>query len=373
MADRVILPTLPDYDVWQGFLRIVNGVYDSKFVTMCRKLLDDTSLSVDWRVNPVEWDIQKLDTDFQEFASRVWSEWAGQLDIHSVDSGQMETMQGFSLELELLEVVDDIYVLTRDGIGFAKNCEESLLKIDEYEGILFTLGAVVNSDSCNLLELLSDFMVFFNQVSIDRYMETEATIEPVLRKRLAIMEKRKLIDSSGDEYEATDSGQKYLKRCHSVNSQNFTFELLQQMQDVFVRRKLAKYLPKMDPNKFEKLIKQLLQKMGYKGVQVTGQTRDGGIDVVADLESGITRIRHVIQAKRQEAPVGIGVVDRLRGSLHRGGAGLQPVGTIITTSNFTKGARDAAVEKNDAPITLIDGETLLDLLVEQGFKVKKGI
>jgi restriction system protein len=58
----------------------------------------------------------------------------------------------------------------------------------------------------------------------------------------------------------------------------------------------------------------------------------------------------------------------LRGSLHRFKA---QKGTIITTGDFGKGAKDAAFEMGAAPITLINGDTLIDLLVQHGIGLKK--
>ena len=58
----------------------------------------------------------------------------------------------------------------------------------------------------------------------------------------------------------------------------------------------------------------------------------------------------------------------LRGSLHRFKA---QKGTIITTGDYGKGAKDAAFEMGAAPITLINGETLIDLLIQHEIGVKK--
>ena len=58
----------------------------------------------------------------------------------------------------------------------------------------------------------------------------------------------------------------------------------------------------------------------------------------------------------------------LWGSLHRFKA---QKGTIITTGDYGKGAKDAAFEMGAAPITLINGETLIDLLVQHEIGVKK--
>ena len=59
---------------------------------------------------------------------------------------------------------------------------------------------------------------------------------------------------------------------------------------------------------------------------------------------------------------------QLRGSLHRFDA---VRGTIICTSGFSKGTRTAAFERGAAPITLIDGETLIQLLIDHGIGVSK--
>jgi restriction system protein len=46
-------------------------------------------------------------------------------------------------------------------------------------------------------------------------------------------------------------------------------------------------------------------------------------------------------------------------------------GTIITTARFSKGTREAAFEPGAAPITIIDGEKLLELLTGHGIAVRK--
>ncbi len=117
----------------------------------------------------------------------------------------------------------------------------------------------------------------------------------------------------------------------------------------------------MDPYQFEHLIKLLLEEMNYDSVQVTSASNDKGVDVTAEFEMGITKVNEVVQVKRLKSNVQRPVLDSLRGSLHRFDA---VRGTIITTSGFSRGAREAALERGAAPITLIDGERLLDLLIE---------
>ena len=108
--------------------------------------------------------------------------------------------------------------------------------------------------------------------------------------------------------------------------------------------------------------------MGYEDVQVTEPSNDKGVDVKAVGQFGITTINEVIQVKRHRANVQRPVLDMLRGSLHRFTA---QKGTIITTGDYGKGAKDAAFEMGAAPITLINGDTFIDLLVQHEIGVKK--
>ena len=108
--------------------------------------------------------------------------------------------------------------------------------------------------------------------------------------------------------------------------------------------------------------------MGYDDVEVTAASNDKGVDVVADIELGISRVREVIQVKRHKGNVGRPILDLLRGSLYRFDA---VRGTVITSGGFAKGAKNAAFAKGAAPITLIDGERLLDLLIEHDIGIRR--
>jgi restriction system protein len=117
------------------------------------------------------------------------------------------------------------------------------------------------------------------------------------------------------------------------------------------------------------LIKDLLAAMGYEDIQVTAATNDKGVDVTAVSQQGITTVKEVIQVKRfTKGNVTRPVLDSLRGGLHRFDA-FQ--GSIITLSDLAKGAKDAAYEKGAAPITLINGEKLIDLLIENKLILKR--
>jgi len=127
-----------------------------------------------------------------------------------------------------------------------------------------------------------------------------------------------------------------------------------------VKKKLRRLLSELDPQAFEVLAGELLIALGFEDVNVTKYSADGGIDVVADLVvGGITKVRTAIQVKRWSKNVPGRIVRELRGAL-----GPHEQGLIITLSGFTSDARVEAAAENRTPISLVDGERLLDLLME---------
>ena len=134
-----------------------------------------------------------------------------------------------------------------------------------------------------------------------------------------------------------------------------------------VMAKMLKRLHAISPLEFENLVRALLEAMDFVDTTVTPASGDGGIDVrgtwrVAD---GI-EIRMAIQAKRWKANVQAPVVQAVRGSLTGSERGM-----IITTSDFSKGAREEADDSRKAStISLVNGEQLVKLLVKYGVGVK---
>ena len=102
----------------------------------------------------------------------------------------------------------------------------------------------------------------------------------------------------------------------------------------------------MDPFALEHLIKLLLEEMDYQNVEVTSRSSDGEVDVVADIEVGITSIREVVQTKRHRTRDTANGLNALRGSLYRFDA---VRGTIVTTSSFSKGTLNAAFATGAPP------------------------
>ncbi len=122
-------------------------------------------------------------------------------------------------------------------------------------------------------------------------------------------------------------------------------------------------------NFFEKLVVELLVKMGYGGTlkeagQVLGKSGDGGIDgIIKEDKLGLDVI--YIQAKRWENVVGRPEIQKFAGALLGQKA---KKGIFITTSWFTNEALDF-VKNLDSKIVLIDGEMLTDLMIEYNLGV----
>lgn len=135
-----------------------------------------------------------------------------------------------------------------------------------------------------------------------------------------------------------------------------------------VKGRLLDWLLDMEPSEFEQLAGRLLGAMGYENIEVTQRSGDGGVDVLAEIEVGVLRLRTAVQVKRFRANVQRPVVSQLRGDMVLWGV---DQGMIITTAGFSEGAKEAARVRNAPTISLIDGERLTDLLIEHSIGVRK--
>lgn len=136
-----------------------------------------------------------------------------------------------------------------------------------------------------------------------------------------------------------------------------------------VRQNLRKYLLEMPPQKFEELIRSLLEEMGFDEAETTAYSNDKGVDVRGVLRTNpLSTVKVAIQAKRWKNNVGSGVVRDLRGSLKVADA---EQGLIITPSDFTPEAKAEAQSIGKTPIALISGAELVDLLIKYQVGIKQ--
>lgn len=115
-----------------------------------------------------------------------------------------------------------------------------------------------------------------------------------------------------------------------------------------------------DPGFFEKLVVDLLVKMGYGQGEQTRITNDGGIDgIIATDALGFDPI--YVQAKRYSAEKHVGRPE-LQG--FAGALGSISRGVFITTSSFAQSAVDWARHYPHATLVLIDGKRLTELMIQ---------
>jgi len=123
------------------------------------------------------------------------------------------------------------------------------------------------------------------------------------------------------------------------------------------------------PSFFEQVVVDLMLAMGYGGSRkeagkATQLTNDDGIDgIIKEDKLGLDVI--YLQAKRWSNTVHRPEIDKFIGALTRQRA---RKGVFITTSDFSMGARDAALGL-DIKVVLIDGVELARLMVEHNLGV----
>lgn len=368
---RVKVSHFPTYSELRLILPIWNG-RDRAQITGLRSAIMSLSGTlqnpVDW-TNPERWISERLEGENRELAEAIWRGSDRRVNPRHVYGHWL-----LSRTYQLLEEDSGGKVLLTDaGENFiCRPLGEVEKQIDEGEGLLKLLSIVAEKGGGRRGDFVPDWSDYLKRYSQFR---TDSTIKDTLWRRLYNLADRQLLIKKGTTYSITDAGLNYLKDSggdEELDGGGTVQEILTLVkeQKASVRSSIQEILSTMAPTAFEYLIKQLLEAMNYQNVEVTSPTNDKGVDVVADIELGITSVREVVQVKRQQGNIQRPVLDALRGCLYR----FQAVrGTIITTSDFSKGTVEVAFAPGAPPITLINGEKLLDLLIEYGIGVKRKV
>ena len=138
-------------------------------------------------------------------------------------------------------------------------------------------------------------------------------------------------------------------------------DIQDEVQELSWQDELLELIKGMPANSFEKLSQRLLRELGFKNVEVTGRSGDGGIDGKGILNIGsIITFRVVFQCKRYKGSVSAGAVRDFRGAVQ----GKADKGLLITTGTFTREARAEAHRDGALAIDLFDGSDLASKLKE---------
>ena len=200
------------------------------------------------------------------------------------------------------------------------------------------------------LKVLSNNLIEIDQKFLMKYPKFVEFMETPAKTKARVEPESEIISKQTPE-EALDYSYKRIR-------QDLSQELLVQIKSA-------------SPEFFERLVVELLVKMGYGGTledagAVIGKTGDGGIDgVIKQDRLGLDAI--YIQAKRWEnTTVGRNELRNFVGALQEKGA---TKGVFITTSTFAKNTSDYIDKLGNIKVILIDGELLTELMIDHNVGV----
>lgn len=364
---KVITPLFPAYAQVKAMMKAVSG-YSLKAVrSMINAIFEQTGTPqkpVDWS-EPDLWIAERLHGEDAEIARRIW-----QTDDHILNprhSYGCYLFLNYSL-FDLMEsTADDAWLPTSRGNRFLQDDEETLRWLDDKEGLIQLLELLAGREMSRRADLLPEWQAFLHQHS---KFASDSSAKSTLYSRLYNLIDRQLATREGMSYRITDAGRKWLGAALPTRQTDPRKALLDAVKRYNEQQKevLREQLSTMNPYKFEHLVGQLLEAMGYEQVEVTKASGDKGVDVVGKVQVGITTITEVVQVKRMQNTITRPYIDQLRGALpyHKAIRG-----TLITTGKFAAKCAEAALFPGAAPITLIDGDRLLELLIENNVGIRR--
>jgi len=187
--------------------------------------------------------------------------------------------------------------------------------------------------------------------------------------RQTLIEKGELDSPTRGVWRITDKGRQRLAQTslpEPVPASPTFVELYDDYEAAF-RAQLLERLQDLSPREFEYFARRLLAAYGFVDVEVTQVGKDGGIDGYGRLRLGLATMRAAVQCKKWQGNVGRPEVDKFRGAIQ----GQYEQGVFFTTSDFTPAARNASLRRGAVPIILLNGESIVGLMIEKGLGVER--
>lgn len=357
-------PLFPLYSDLKACMQAWEGESVQLVLDLHNRLMELTGTPqapVDW-TEPDSWIPERLSGDHERLARKLW-----QMSGRRTNPRHVYGAYLLINSANLLAHQNGAYRRTTRTGAFLADDPQLIQELDHSEGLPRILALLAEKASAKRSDLLDDWGNYLAQVS---RITSLSMIKDTLRRRLLNMVERGLVSRDGNRYTISESGRSYLKELGEQSSSNEARALgttpteLDAAAAIATHNKVARTalvgrLMALEPYAFEHFVKELLEAMDYENVQVTKQSGDRGVDVVANFQFGITEIKEVVQVKRSELTVRRPLIDQLRGALPYHGA---IRGTLITLGKFAKGVAESALYPGAAPITLIDGDRLVDLV-----------
>lgn len=351
----------PTYEQACLLLPVFGGLKDSDIKELINAITEQTGTPqnpVDWS-DPDRWIPERLSGSNLELAKTIWEK-----SHFKVNPRHLSGIYWLIIRHKLVANDGGYFSVTQKGNSFIDGNKTVIREMDEIEGVSYLLSLLATKTRAQRKDVLPEWADFLRKNT--RYTSM-SSFKSSLWQRLRNLTSRNLIIREGVYYVITKQGIEYVKDFVDADPGKKVYQSIssfnEKQKDI-----LRKLLEKMDPYRFEHLVRDLLEAMGYEDVIVTGQSGDKGVDVVARIQFGITNITEVVQVKRHKGVIGRIIVDQLRGALpyHKAIRG-----TLITLSDFSRGCKEAAIFPGAAPITLINGNKLIELLFEHEIGLKK--
>jgi len=357
-------PLFPLTTDLKACIRAWDGEQVQLVIDLHRVLMDLTGTPqspVDW-TEPAIWIPERLNGEHARLARKLW-----EVSEHRTNPRHVYGAYLLINSTRLLARTQGQYHRTERSESFLADEPKIVEEIDRSEGLLRILALLAEKSSAKRSDLIDDWGNYLARVS---KIARLSMIKDTLRRRLLNLVERNLVARDGNRYTISESGRQYLQtvgeRAHetpgqpiSTNSTEIDVAAAIATHNKAARLAMLSRLMSLEPYAFEHFVKELLEAMDYENVEVTKQSGDRGVDVIANFQFGITEIKEVVQVKRSELTVRRPLIDQLRGALPYHGA-LR--GTLITLGRFARGVEEAALFPGAAPITLIDGERLVELI-----------
>jgi restriction system protein len=125
-------------------------------------------------------------------------------------------------------------------------------------------------------------------------------------------------------------------------------------------RDVSSFLAAMPPYEFQDLVAALLKAMGYHIAWVAPPGKDGGIDIIAHIDPlGAQGPRMKVQVKRRADRVGVVELRSFLAVISE-----RDIGVYVSLGGFSSEAQALANQEQLRRLTLLDGELLFDLWIE---------
>ena len=360
---KVRTPHFPLYSEVRHLIRIFEGVAQATIKAMVKAISEQTGTPrkpVDWS-RPDSWIHKRLSTDSAILADRIWKESEQQINPRYIYGSYLFINSSGLLE----DNVFGVYQISARGQAFLENDPKILRELDDNEGLPQLLGILAGKSAARRRDILPEWRDFLREHS---RFGTQATIRDTLRRRLRNLVERDFVSKTGVTYAITKKGLDY--------AEQFTKSDLDHKREAIRGIKaynkeqaeaLRSHLAAMHEHGFEYLVQELLESLGYEDIKVTKESGIKGVEVVARVQLGINTVKEVVHVKRHQASTGRPALDRLRNSIAQHSA---MRATLISLARFTKECKEAAIEKDSLPVTLIDGKHFLRLLTEHQIGIK---